>query len=809
MRKRLAARTAGAVLVCAVALVSRPYRGLGAAGDISTVAGLSALGDNSPATDAALFAPNGLAFDSSGNMIIADTGHHRVRKISALTGTITTIAGNGYGGYSGDNGPGTSAKLNTPTSVAIDANDNVYVADSGNHRIRRIAPDGTIITVAGTGTAGYNSDGISATSALLYEPQAVAIDSNNDLYIADLNNHRIRKVTKSTGIISTVAGQAGSGGFSGDGAQATSATLQFPYGIALDASDNLYIADTANNRIRKVTAATGVISTVAGNGTLGFEGDGNLATSAKIGFVRGLSVDSAGNIFIADYSNNRIRKVTAATGNISTVAGSSQSGFGGDGNLATLASLSTPYDVKVDSSGNLYIADSENHRIRKVTIATSNISTVAGVGLSGFAGDGGPATSARLNTPYGVEFDSDGNLYVADADNGRIRKITPSGTITTVAGGGGGSDGVLATVAYIGGPHDVAFDPAGNMYITEAYSHVIRKVDKITGLISTYAGTGLTTPTNDGLDRLATNINNPMSLAFDASGNLYYSEYSGHKVRKISSTTGLVTTVAGTGTSGAGTDGVAGSASKLAFPASIEFDSHGDLFIADVYNHSIRKVNMTTGVITTIAGDGNYSYSGDGGQAVNATLGAPTGLAFDAADNLYITEAFNSVIRRIDRAAGTISTLSGTRTVGFSGDGGPAALAQISRPIDLVVDAAGNIFIADTFNHRIRKIALAASAVTTTLAPTTTGAATTTTAVTPPTVPRKGGLSAKYLAAYLSMTLPQGSTASISVSSAAKKICAVKKGKLVSLKTGTCRFTVTVKPKKGKTVRKSTSLLAQ
>lgn len=330
---------------------------------ISTVAGSGILGfsgDGGPATSAELDWPEGVAVDSAGNIFIADTNNARIRKVTPA-GVITTVAGNGTAGSSGDGGPAGSAELFAPDGVTVDGAGNLFIADSPS-RVRKITPAGVISTVAGNGTPGFGGDGGPATSSEIYGPMGLAVDGAGNLFIADINNDRIRKVT-AAGTISTVAGN-GSVGFSGDGGPATSAELNAPFGVAVDTAGNLYIADTGNYRIRKVTPA-GTISTIAGTGVPGFSGDGGRALSAKLYLVFGLAVDAAGNVLIAD--NGRIRKVTPA-GIISTVAGNGVSGFGGDGGPATSAELYQPYDVAVDSAGNLFIADSANFRIRKVTV---------------------------------------------------------------------------------------------------------------------------------------------------------------------------------------------------------------------------------------------------------------------------------------------------------------------------------------------------------------------------------------------------------------------------------------------------------
>ncbi|MEI6821811.1 MAG: T9SS type A sorting domain-containing protein, partial [Bacteroidota bacterium] len=376
--------------------------------------------------------PQGVALDASGNIYIADFYNYRIRKVTASTGIITTVAGNGITyGYSGDGGAATSAELSYPQGVALDASGNIYIADQNNQRVRKVtASTGIISTVAGNGTTGFTGDGGAATSAELYYPTGVALDASGNIYIADIFNQRIRKVTASTGIITTVAGN-GTSGFAGDGGAATSAELYYPTGVALDASGNIYIADYGNNRIRKVTASTGIITTVAGNGTSGFAGDESAATSAELYNPTRVAIDASGNIYIADYLNQRIRKVTASTGIITTVAGNGTTGFTGDGGAATSAELYYPTGVALDASGNIYIADQSNQRVRKVTASTGIITTVAGNGTAGFAGDGGAASSAEISSPMGVALDASGNIYIADYGNHRIREVLVPPIITS------------------------------------------------------------------------------------------------------------------------------------------------------------------------------------------------------------------------------------------------------------------------------------------------------------------------------------------------------------------------------------------
>lgn len=344
---------------------------------------------------------------------------------------ITTIAGNGTFGFSGDGSQATAAEFSMPEGVATDtAGKNIYVADFANNRIRKIVSStGIITTVAGGGSSGLG-DGGQATAAELNMAQGVAVDNNGNIYIADTWDQRIRKVDASTGIINTVAGN-GTNNFSGDGGQATSAEINFPNSVALDTSGNIYFSDQNNNRIRKITVSTGIITTVAGNGTNGFSGDGAQATDAEIGLPTGLAVDASGNIYISDQNNSRIRKVDASTGIITTVAGNGTYGYSGDGGQATATELRYPQGLAIDTSGNIYFADQWNARVRKITISTGIITTVAGDNNNGFGGDGGPATAAELSdTLSGVAVDNYGNIYIGDQNNQRIRKV--HGTLTGI-----------------------------------------------------------------------------------------------------------------------------------------------------------------------------------------------------------------------------------------------------------------------------------------------------------------------------------------------------------------------------------------
>jgi uncharacterized protein (TIGR03437 family) len=341
--------------------------------------------------------------------------------------TITTLAGDGFSGYSGDGLQASSAALNHPRGIAIDSAGMIYIADVDNHRIRRVTPAGIISTFAGNGAYGFSGDGNLAFYASFSNVMGLALDPSGNLYIADSSNQRIRKVT-ANGNVTTIAGTGGSGSFSGDGGPATAATLNTPTSMVFDAAGNLYFADSSNQRIRRI-GTDGIITTIAGNGLEGFSGDGGFATSASMDFPLGLARDQAGNLYFADGNNNRIRKISAA-GIISTFVGNGSGHFAGDGGMAFSASINIPSDVAIDNAGNMYIADSGNNRVRKVD-PSGIITTVAGTGTDGFSGDGGPASQAMLSFPWGVITDAAGAVYIADRVNSRIRKI--AGALVTLA----------------------------------------------------------------------------------------------------------------------------------------------------------------------------------------------------------------------------------------------------------------------------------------------------------------------------------------------------------------------------------------
>ena len=674
--------------------------------------------------------------------------------------TIITVAGDGTDGYSGDAGAATSAQLQFPYGGAVDWAGNLYIADAYNNRIRKVAAGtGIITTVAGDGTRGYSGDSGAATSAKLDYPYDVAVDRIGNLYIADTYNSRIRKVAVDTGIISTVAG-TGSPGYSGDGAAATSAMINYPYGVVVDEGGNLYIADTYNSSIRKVDASTGTITTVAGDGTPGYSGDSGPATSAKLNNPSRVALDPANNeyILIADSGNHCIRKVAINTetissaGTITTVAGVGTLGSSGDLGAATSAKLTYPYGVVADAVGNFYIADTFNHKIRKVEASSGVIYTVAGTGVAGDSGDSGAAPSAQLSDPSGVAIDEAGSLFVFDRGNSRVRKMehiellsvtTTSLAFATVgveygqevfARGGSGtgyawtvSAGSLPTgLSLASGTPDALISgtpaSAGTSNFTlqvtdgdgyEATQDFSLQVAGPSLNISTVVGTGSPGYSGDGAAATAAQLYFPQDMALDRRGNLYIAEELNHRVRKVDIQSGLITTVAGTGVAGDSGDGGLATAAQIDTPSGVAVDGVGNLYIADTGNHRVRKVAVYTGVITPVAGDGTSAYGGDGAVATSAQMKEPVRVAVDMLGNIYIADRTDHRIRRVLSCTGIIATLAGTGVAGFSGDSGAATSAQLNSPSGLIVGNSGSLYIVDRDNNRVRKVDLASGVITT------------------------------------------------------------------------------------------------
>jgi sugar lactone lactonase YvrE len=643
---------------------------------ITTVAGSYwGPGDGGSATSATLETPYSVAVDSSGNLYIADYGNESVRRVDAGTGIITTVTpsriaafdvkidssgtlfisqdeqilkltpdgkltaiadANRVSGYNGDEIPAATAAITFPDCLALDAAGNLYFNDRNNQRIREITPDGIIHTIAGTGQAGYNGDGIPAVTAQLNTPRSVAVDASGDIFIVDASNYRLREITPD-GIIHTIAG-TGVSSFTGDGGPAINATFSSPLAVQVDAYGNLYISDAT--RVREITPDA-IIRTIVGTSIYTFAGDGGPAIAAGID-PHNLATDPAGNLYIADYENSLIRLV-APDGTISTVAGALS--FGGDGGPAADAQFCMPWSMTLDTQGNLYVSDTFNHRVRKID-TTGVITTYAGTGLMSTNISSGPATEVNLGNPMGMVVDPSGNLYMIDNWKCRINRITPDGMLQLIAGNSCGyrGDGGPATSALLQNPESLVLDPAGNLYISDTDNNRVRVITP-DGMINTFAGTGAAASGADGIPATQSALNHPEGLAMDTAGNLYIADYSSNRVRMVNPA-GIITTVAGNGKAGNATDGKLATSQAVTEPTGVAVDNAGNLYITEWGTYYIRKVDPT-GILSTIAGTGQWGYSGDNGPARSAGISQTMNPALDAYGNLYFADMNNNCIREL------------------------------------------------------------------------------------------------------------------------------------------------------------------
>ncbi len=623
--------------------------------------------------------------DSSGNLYISDLSH--ILRVDHATGILTAVAGAGPTVYNMTDGPALSLRI-APTSMAITSSGNILFLDGGTLRQLTVA-QATVKTLAGQyGKNGSTGDGGPATAALLNEPQQVCVDPAGNIFIVEQAGY-VRRIDARTGVITTIAGTGGTV-FSGDGGPATAATLIQPTGIAADASGNIYIADTGDVRIRKITVATGVITTIAGTGHVAEGGDGGSATKASFAQLGKLATDSTGNLFLTD--GDRVRRI-ATSGTISTVAGNGGAGLSGDGGLATLAMLNDPTGLALDGAGNLYIADTGNGRIRLVTASSGVISTVAGTSLNG---DGGLAAGAVLSNPQAVAIDSSGNLFIAVTN--AVRKVAAgTGIITTYAGGGTSTqDGVSALTAKLA-PLSLVFDSAGNLVVGEA--GLIRKIDT-GGVITTIAGTGATGFAGDGGAATAAKVGYVSALAVDSSGGIVFVDSGNKRVRRIDTATGLINTVAGNGgdfslsgqvatntgignvaglaidgsgnlyigglqtyfllkiapsgavavEGGVGGCGYIGDGGKATLagicqPTTMAVDASGNVYVGDSTCYCVRRI-ATDGIIQTVIGNGTAGYTGDGGVATAAELRSVSAIAITGT-TLYVADGSAGVVRAV------------------------------------------------------------------------------------------------------------------------------------------------------------------
>ena len=547
----------------------------------------------------------------------------------------------------------------------------------------------TFITLAGQAPGWFDGTG---PAAQFNEPFGVAVDASGNVYVADTANNTIRKVT-SAGVVTTVAGLAVARGGAIDGS-GQAARFHFPSSVAVDGNNNVYVADSSNNTIRKVTPA-GVVTTLAGLAGVpgGVDGTGS---KARFNDPQSVAVDSSGNVYVADTTNCAIRKITPV-GVVTTLAGKLGVPGTNDAASGAAARFNEPYGVAVDSNGNVYVADTLNQAIRMISPGGA-VTTLAGLGGIGGSSDG-TNSGARFNYPCGVAVDASGNVYVADSGNNTIRQVSPAGVVTTLAGSAGtkGWTNGTGSGALFYEPLGVAVDGHGNVYVADTYNATIRKVTTPGGVVTTLAGAAAGPGSNDAAGSAA-HFDYPCGIAVDGAGTLYVSDLANNSIRQITPA-GIVTTLAGSASGGQGTNDGTGSAASFANPASLAVDTNGNVYVADYLNDTIRKI-APGGVVTTLAGEPGVGGSANGaGNA--ARFSGPLGVAVDTGGNVYVADTSNSLIRKIT-PEGTVSTLAGVAGTAGAKDG-PAATALFNYPQGVVVDGSGNVYVADTGSSTISK----------------------------------------------------------------------------------------------------------
>ena len=634
--------------------------------------------------------PVGVAVDGSGNFFVADTDNNTIRRITPA-GVVTTLAGTAGSSGSAD-GTGAAARFWNPEGVAVDGSGNVFVADSWNNTIRKITPSGVVTTLAGGANQTCGSADGTGAAASFCIPTGVAVDGTGNIFVADSYNNTIRKITAS-GVVTTLAGTAGShGSVDGTGA-AASFSMSFdpaqnsflagtPSGVAVDGAGNVFVADWGNNNIRKITPR-GVVTTLAGSADQSPGSADGTGAAASFNWPEGVAVDGSGNVFVADSRNNTIRRITPA-GVVTTLAGTAGSWGSADGTGAA-ARFNGPSGVAVDGAGNVFVADSDN-TIRKIT-PTRAVTTFAGTADSTGSSDGTGAT-ARFSSPSGVAVDGAGDVFVADSDNNTIRKITPTRAVTTFAGTAdstGSSDGTGATARF-SSPSGVAVDGAGNVFVADSGNNTIRKITPA-GMVTTLAGAA-SSGSADGTGAAA-RFNSPESVAVDGAGNVFVADWGNSTIRKITPS-GVVTTFAGTAGSYGSADGT-GAAASFSFPTGVAVDGSGNLFVADLGNSTIRKITPA-GVVTTLAGTAGSSGSADGTGAA-ARFNGPHGVAVDGSGDVFVADTGNNAIRKIS-TSGVVTTIVGVAAQVSAGNLPGPLPASILSPSGVAIDAStGKLYI--------------------------------------------------------------------------------------------------------------------
>lgn len=630
--------------------------------------------------------PRAIAADAAGNLYIADTGNHVIRKVSQ-DGNVTTLAGlPDTEGYS--DGTGSAARFRFPAGVAVDpVTGDVIVSDKDNHVIRRVTQGGVVTTIAGLGETFGTANGVGSVARFTF-PRGLVVDSGGVIYVADTSNRVIRKIT-TAGEVTTLAGimrvSGSSDGFPGQ------STFDFPYDVAIDpTTGNLYVSDGGNDMIRKVTP-DGRVTTVAGNPVASGDVDG-LGTEALFAVPWGIDVDAAGNVYVADTNNQKIRKITPAA----VVTTFSGQGFIGNTNGGASSSrFNSPSGLAIGPGGALFVTDGYNAVIRRVS-TIGETSTFAGSMPSNGTANG-TGTAARFHFPPGIALDAAGNAYVTDS-NCAIRKITPQGVVSTFAGTlgqCGSADGTGANARF-NGPTGIGVAPDGTVYVADSRNNTIRKITQ-QGVVTTLAGKADDDEIlfQDGSGQQA-RFNFPYGLAVDSNGMIYVADALNNRIRVIEPA-GVVTTFAGSGFSD-NDDGI-GTNADFSFPAGIAVDAARNVYVADYANDTVRKITQT-GVVTTIAGSGTAASGWVDATGAAARFNGPAGIASDAQGNLFVADQDNHVIRHVT-TSGVVTTVAGKPFIPGNVNG-IGTTARFTFPDGLALRPSGQLLIADAYNHAIR-----------------------------------------------------------------------------------------------------------
>ena len=623
-------------------------------------------GDGGPAAESRMSYPHDVCLDYEGNVFVNDQNCSVYRRIDGQTGIITHVVGSGKSGRGGDGGPALKAETDVACGIAVARNGDIFICSEWSNNIRRVdAKTGIIERFAGQDARhyptesgdsrpargpwcsfqGYHGDGGPAIDAAFYHPEHLAFDSKGDLYVCDNSNDRIRKINMKTGIITTVLGN-GQRASNGDGGPATEASTLMPDALCFDVHDNLYVGEKYGFRVRKVDAATGIVTTLVGTGEPGFGAEGLPGAQTLLGSVEGgVWADPDGTVLYCDCTG-RTRRYDGATGIVTTVLGGTSVH---DGEVATNGFLNGVEGIDVAADGRIYLADRWNQRIRSIDPATGIIRGVAGNGARAYGGDGGPANGAYLGNPSDVAVDSRGSVTIADGRHSHVRQVDHDGTITTIAGTGQSwdkGDGGPAISACFDHIHAVLYADNDDLYISDVAVGRIRRVDASTGIITTVAGNGLPGYTGDGGTATEAHIGAPSGLALSRDGFLYFSAADYHVVRRVHLDSGVIETVLGNGKAGYSPDGTPADQTQLDSPNSVALaPDTGELYVSDSGNNRVRRI--VDGRLETVAGSGEYGSAEDDVTAVSAPLNEPHGICFFDSHILLVSDFYNNQVKAV------------------------------------------------------------------------------------------------------------------------------------------------------------------